>query len=189
MDGVTVIKPSVKMKKLYFVYLFVFCLFFVFSWSIPLSIFVPESIIYLAFLVWIPTFIIIFLFLVWLGKYYDSIQYIVGDEKIISRRGVWWKVESSVPLSKINNVKWKQGPFQRMLGLASLEFHTAAIGTPIPEISFSHVEVAEAERLRREILSRLGKALFVEKKEDVGEMFRLLLEEVRSIIKILSEKF
>ncbi len=188
MDTPYVVKPSPLMKKLYVFYFVILVFSLVVSWSVPLAIFLPESLEFIVLLVWLPTLIIAVLFFVWLDKYYRSIEYVVEDKKIISRRGVWWKVESSVPIGKVNNIKWKQGPLQRLLGLASLQFHTAAMGTPIPEISFNYLEADKAERIRKDIFLKLGKTAEASSEERTGDVFYSLLGEVRLIRKILEEK-
>ncbi|HDJ97485.1 MAG TPA: hypothetical protein ENG54_03370 [Thermofilum sp.] len=186
--SVTIIKPNPKIKKLYWIYFALIVIFSVISWSLPLALLIPASMPYLTIFAWIPTLAIAIFFAAWLGKYYDSIEYVIEPEKLIARRGVWWKVESSVPLTKVNNVKWKQGPLQRFLGLASLEFHTAAMGTPIPEISFSHLSAEDADRIRKEILARLGKTFAGEQEENVVKVLKELLDEAKTIRKLLQTK-
>ena len=186
--NVTTIKPSPKIKKLYWIYFALTVIFSVISWSLPLALLIPASTSYLAIFAWIPTLAIAVFFAAWLGKYYNSIEYVIEPEKLIARRGVWWKVESSVPLTKVNNVKWKQGPLQRFLGLASLEFHTAAMGTPIPEISFSHLSSEDADKIRKEILIRLGKTFAGEQEENIVKVLKGLLNEAKTIRKLLQEK-
>jgi len=47
------------------------------------------------------------------------------ERKLVVKRGVFFKVEKSIPLEKITDVAMSQGPLMRALGLFSLSFETA----------------------------------------------------------------
>ena len=152
------LKPSPKMKTLYVVYALLFLVIGVFSWCIPLTLlFLGDRLTLLMLLVTVyaPISVALAFFIYWLPRYYDSVTYLVEEDRLVARRGVWWVRESSIPLSRVNNVIYMQGPLQRALGLASLGFHTAAKGVPVPEVSFAHMEAEEAENVRETVLRRL----------------------------------
>jgi putative membrane protein len=46
------------------------------------------------------------------------------------KRGIFFKVEKTIPLDKIQDLTVKEGPLLRKLGLRSLKIETAGQGTP-----------------------------------------------------------
>ena len=178
-------KPSSRMKLLYTVYAAVAVCAGVFSWSLPLALLVPEALPLVAVSAWLPAALCLAFFAYWLPRYYASIEYLVEEGRIIARRGVWWKNEFSVPLAKVNKVTWHQGPLQRALGLASVGFHTAAIGTPVPEVQFTNLEAEDAERVRKLVLSAIGAPLEEEPRRAEGKLLEEILSELKAIRKVL----
>lgn len=57
--------------------------------------------------------------------YVRSIEYQLGDQEIIVRRGIITKTVDAVPYRAVTNLSIKRGPYDRMLGLGSLVVHTA----------------------------------------------------------------
>jgi len=181
------LKPSPRMKALYFAYALSAAILGVFSWSIPLALAIPEAVALLALLLWLPTIACLLLFAYWLPRYYRSVEYVLEGSRVVARRGVWWKRESSIPLAKVNDVVWEQGPLQRALGLATLGFHTAAKGVQAPEVSFDHLDAAEAEDVREAVLAEVGKVEPPAERELEG-VFEEMVEELRAIRRLLEER-
>ena len=79
---------------------------------------------------------------------YARWRYTVRDDDIWIREGVVWVTTTVVPFSRLQFVDTRQGPLDRVLGLASLQLYTAALGaqTTIPGLA-----IAEAERLRERL--------------------------------------
>lgn len=57
--------------------------------------------------------------------YYASLEYLLTDDAVIVRRGVITHSEAVVPFRTVVNIDLKRGPFDRLLGLGSLQIHTA----------------------------------------------------------------
>jgi len=125
-------------------------------------------------------------YIYWVGRYYESIEYVVEADRLIARRGVWWRRESVVPLSKVNNVVLSQGPLMRALGLANLAVHTAAMGLPRPEAMLSYLSYSDAVKLREEILSRARTA--APRPPAPPRPEAEILEELRRIRRLLEER-
>ena len=181
------LKPSPRMKKLYIIYAIVAVLAGVLSWCIPLTVSLldnKEALLALFFTVYLPLIILLAIFFYWLPRYYNSIRYIIKNDRLIVRKGVWWKNESSIPIYKINEVEYRQGPLQRALGLATLGFHTAARGTPVPEVVFAHMDVKEANITREHIL-RMLKPI---PKETFEEQVLKELNKIRSLLERMANK-
>lgn len=84
---------------------------------------------------------------------YRAWSYTVGEEEVRLRRGVWWRSESVVPVSRIQHVDTQQGPIERAFGLATLVLFTAgSVGARL-EVPGLAAERAEALRDR---LAALG---------------------------------
>ncbi len=76
----------------------------------------------LAISIWTLQFLFsaLFLKLAWELRWY-----IVGDSSLRIREGLWSLREQTMTIANIQNMKVKQGPLQRLLGIADLEVHTA----------------------------------------------------------------
>jgi uncharacterized protein len=108
--------------KLYLIYLLCFALF-VFPW-ILLGL-IPEL------GAW---YVIVFLLVnaLWLAPvlalipaYCRRLSYTVDGHAITVRKGLVTQVVQTVPLSKVTNLSLNRGPFDRLLGLGTLQVHTA----------------------------------------------------------------
>jgi uncharacterized protein len=76
---------------------------------------------------------------------YRRWRYAIREQDLWIRRGVFWVTVSVIPFSRLQFVDTRQGPLDRLFGLAQLVVHTAALGTSgvLPGL-----ETAEAARLR-----------------------------------------
>lgn len=124
----------------------------------------------LDFMVWIEAAFLIFVFAflpVTIAKVlldFRSRWYILTDRSLRLREGVWTVREMTISLSNVQNVALRQGPFQRLLGIADVEVHTAGGGESITgEEAVSHRGVlrgiTDAEAIRDAILAASRHAL------------------------------
>lgn len=67
----------------------------------------------------------------WLGVQlkYDSTWYVMTDEALRNRRGLWIVQENTVSFDNVQNLSVQQGPLQRLFGIQDLLVETAAAGT------------------------------------------------------------
>jgi membrane protein YdbS with pleckstrin-like domain len=127
------LKPSPALKSRYrllAILIFVIC---VFSWSIPLALFIPldyQAIYHLS--VHLPTAVALVYTLWWIPRFYGTLSYEIDEERglVTSRSGVFWKSERRVNIPKVNMVHTTEGPLQRHYGTKHLHIHTAAMGRP-----------------------------------------------------------
>ena len=56
---------------------------------------------------------------------YIQWSYLITDDRIEIKKGIFWRSHTVIPISRIQHVAAKSGPIQRMFGLASVEIHTA----------------------------------------------------------------
>lgn len=132
--------------------------------------------------------------------------YMVGDEFLRIRHGLWKIQEKTMTVARIQNMTVRQGPFQKLLGIADLEVHTAGGGASAGETDesgekkglhighFRGLEDAAAlrDRIRAQLIRHRGAGLgdAEEAEAGVGEpaddaelaaAARELLDETRAL--------
>ena len=97
--------------------------------------------------------------LLWPRARYRSWSFAVGDSDVVIRRGVWWRVTSVIPHSRIQHVDTTHGPLERKLGLSSVVLFTA--GTVGASITIPGLRTVEAGELRDKlaVLGGVGDAV------------------------------
>ena len=61
---------------------------------------------------------------------FESLKCELNERTLVVKRGIFFKVEKTIPLDKIQDLTVKEGPLLRWLGLRSLKVETAGQGTP-----------------------------------------------------------
>lgn len=61
---------------------------------------------------------------------FEALKCELHERTLIVKRGIFFRVEKTIPLDKIQDLTVKEGPLLRMLGLRSLKVETAGQGTP-----------------------------------------------------------
>ena len=59
------------------------------------------------------------------GKFLDRISCTLTEQTLIVKKGLFNRIEKTIPLEKITDLALKQGPIMRLLGLNSLSVETA----------------------------------------------------------------
>jgi membrane protein YdbS with pleckstrin-like domain len=73
--------------------------------------------------------------------------YVLREDEMNWRRGVWFRKTGIVPYNRITNLDLRQGPVMRWLGISTLSIQTAGYsGQAIPEIKIEGIEHAEELR-------------------------------------------
>ncbi|MFT6268341.1 MAG: putative membrane protein [Alphaproteobacteria bacterium] len=88
-------------------------------------------------------------------KLLDAMSAQLYERKLVVKRGVWFKVEKSIPLEKITDVGLTQGPLMRFFNLYRLDFETA--GQSAPGALVSMLGIVDATTFREAILSQKDK--------------------------------
>lgn len=95
------------------------------------------------------------LWLLWLiPRQVKAIGWALTDDDLYVRRGIMFKKMSVVPLGRLQYVDLRQGPLERMMGIAEVKLFTASAGT---DASIVGVPKEHAAWLREEI-SRRGQS-------------------------------
>jgi putative membrane protein len=79
--------------------------------------------------------VILPIWLLGLGHWYvrrsfEALKCELHERTLVVKRGIFFKVEKTIPLDKIQDLTVKEGPLLRKLGLRSLKIETAGQGTP-----------------------------------------------------------
>lgn len=82
---------------------------------------------------------------------YEQWGYCITDEKVEFQHGIYYKKKTIIPISRIQHLNIKQGPIQKIFGLATIEIYTAGNSHSIEAILMSEAEYI-VEGLNREVL-------------------------------------
>ncbi|HYD38553.1 MAG TPA: PH domain-containing protein [Allosphingosinicella sp.] len=109
---------------------------------VPPGVFLAPALLLFAYLaLWSPP------------RRYRAWGYWMDGEELRLRRGVWIRVQTLVPLDRVQHIDVSQGPVERGLGICSLILHTA--GTLHSQIVVPGLARDTAERMRDEIRARI----------------------------------
>ena len=143
-------------------------------------------------LVTIPLLPIV-LAIVWLvgGRILAAMSAQLLTQKLVVKRGIFFKEEKSIPLEKITDVGLSQGPIMRMFGLYRLSFETAGQSGHGALVSLLGVE--NASEFREAILeqkdnltaSTSAKSSNEESPQSQLELIRALTYSVKNIENML----
>jgi len=147
----TILRPSPRLKTLYFLYLLLGILGGILPWYVPLVVFLPESTPYLTALV----LAIVVPIALWIPRYYDSLIYELRDEEIECREGVWFRKISIVPYNRITNVDIVQGPLSRLLNIYTVKVQTAGYSSQVARAEARLLGIENPEEVKSAILSKI----------------------------------
>lgn len=77
---------------------------------------------------------------------------LIEGEGVLVRKGVWWRSEIMVPITRLQHIDVNQGPLDRHWSMARLSLHTA--GTHDHGTKIYGLPVAQAHALRTTLLPR-----------------------------------
>ena len=143
------------------------------------------SFVTVVFIPFLP--ITIILVLAFSQKILDAMSAELFERKLVVKRGIFVKVEKSIPLEKITDVGLTQGPLMRFFGLYRLNFETA--GQSDAGALVSMLGIVDAKVFRESILAQKdlvqGTSTSSEAPQDtLGE----ILSTLKNIEVLLTEK-
>jgi hypothetical protein len=86
----------------------------------------------------------------WPARAYARTSYLVDEQGIEIRRGVYWRVVINVPKSRVQHIDVTQGPIDRRFELGTLVIYTA--GTDHAKVALSGLEHGRALAIREHLL-------------------------------------
>lgn len=87
------------------------------------------------------------------GRRYRAWGYALGPEELVVRHGLLTRVETHVPLARVQHVDVSQGPLERAFGVCRLILHTA--GTANSRVLLPGLARTTAEAIRDEVRARI----------------------------------
>jgi uncharacterized membrane protein YdbT with pleckstrin-like domain len=128
-----------------------------------------------------------------LATIHRSIEYEMGEEELVVRRGIITKSEATVPYRTVTNIDVKRGPLDRMLGISGLHIHTAGYSGQESSAEATLVGLREYEGILTELRAalhryraRTGVAVgFDEVEEPAGAPTEVVLHEILAELRAL----
>ena len=87
------------------------------------------------------------------GRRYRAWGYALGADDLSIAHGLWTRVETHVPLARVQHVDVSQGPLERAFGVCRLILHTA--GTANSRVVLPGLARSTAEDIRDEVRARI----------------------------------
>lgn len=95
--------------------------------------------------------------LIYLPAFYKTLEYTIDNDAVRLKKGVFWRIRTTVPFNKITNIDITQGPIERMFNISHLRIQTAGASgaqNSLAELIISGIRDSEA--LKDTIMSRIG---------------------------------
>ena len=126
-------------------------------------------------------------------KYLDRMECILTRKTLVLRKGIFNRIEKTVPLEKITDLGLQQGPIMRYYGVHNLTVETAGQSAVGALLSICGIE--NVTDFREAVLEQRDKLYAKEQKKEAmatdenrAEPSMALLEEIRDILKRIEEK-
>ena len=129
------------------------------------------------------------------GRYLSHMRCTLTDKNIKVAKGMWVRVEKTVPLDKITDMGLVQGPIMRMYGLHALSIETAGQSSAGSLIKLSGIKDVEAFReavleQRDETAAHLGEKTGTPVlSQATSPSTDALLLEIRDTLQRIEQKF
>jgi putative membrane protein len=139
------------------------------------------------------------IWLLGLGQWYarrsfEALTCELNERTLVVKRGIFFRVEKTIPLDKIQDLTVKEGPLLRWLGLRSLKIETAGQGNPGTSEAdligiLDPVDFRDAVMRQRDALSgppttrRLQSSAGLDTDDTIA-----LLTQIRDLLKRMAEK-
>ena len=154
--GTLLIRPELGLKKLWQLINFIIFIPVIVLLAI-LIIAGTEPILFSGLLV--IAVIISSLSLIYFGAFYKTLEYTIDKDSILLKKGVFWKIRTTVPYHKITNIDITQGPIERLYGFSTIHIQTAGTsggrqsGMPAELVMYG---IRDFEATKDIIMSHLG---------------------------------
>ena len=86
-------------------------------------------------------------------RHYRAWGYRIDAEELHIAHGVWTRIETAVPLARVQHIDVSQGPIERRFGVCRLVLHTA--GTMNSRVVLPGLTRETAEAVRDEVRTRI----------------------------------
>lgn len=93
----------------------------------------------------------------WAGRYFNSIQCELTERRLRISRGVFFRKDKTIMLDKIQDMSLHHGPFQRWLGITSLQIETAGSSGPQGQADAKLVGIREVHAFQEAVIAQRDK--------------------------------
>ncbi len=185
-------KPEKELKTLWFTCWSIWFVIDIVAWLLLMLV---QPIVFGLLLV--GSAIVVVLILIWIPAFYANLEYVINNECIKGKSGVFWKKYITIPFTKVTNLDITQGPLQRIFDIGTIHIQTAGASgqqTAKAELSLLGVrnleEVKESimEKIRAYTLSGLSQPRQPITDQDKTQVFDRMLNELVAIRKALESK-
>jgi len=136
--------------------------------------------------------IILLLILAWIEPFYRSIEYVIDEDAVGGKRGVFWRRRTTVPYEKITNVDISQGPLERTFNIGKVHLQTAGAGGQQGAVAeLKLVGIRDTEGVKETVMARVkaarpsgpqaAPAASAAPGEGEGQVLAQILEQLRAI--------
>jgi putative membrane protein len=102
---------------------------------------INSSIVFVSSIVGIPLLIIwLPLASIFTSRYLSSLSCVLTERSLIVKKGIWNRIEKTVPLDKITDLGLAQGPVMRALGIEQISVETAGSSAAGALVSLPGIE-------------------------------------------------
>ena len=135
--------------------------------------------------------------LAWIPAFYTTLEYVIDNDSIKGRSGVFWKKHVTIPFTKVTNLDITQGPLQRAFGVGTIHVQTAGAGSQQgAKAELSLFGIKRLEEVKDDIMAKIRAYPIAAaeqprpKAEDQGDSQVLdrILNELVEIRKVLQNK-
>ena len=146
------------------------------------------SIITIVGIVLLPIYLIIAPILI--NKYFDRLSAELTTRALRFEKGVLFHVERTIPLDKIQDLTFKEGPLLKYFGLSILKVETAG-GSGQGQADLTLIGIKDASDFRSQVLEQRDKVTdnkYSSSTNETGESTLAILKEIRDSLKSIDQK-
>jgi putative membrane protein len=87
-------------------------------------------------------------------RYFDNLHCFLGERSLMVGRGIFFRVEKTIPLDKIQDMTLREGPLLKHFGLLTLQIETAGQGSTQGASEAKLVGIKKAREFRDQVLDQ-----------------------------------
>jgi membrane protein YdbS with pleckstrin-like domain len=185
-------KPEKELKTLWFTCWSIWFVIDIVAWLLLMLV---QPIVFGLLLV--GSVIVAVLILVWIPAFYTNLEYVINNDCIKGKSGVFWKKYITIPFTKVTNLDITQGPLQRIFDIGTIHIQTAgASGQQTAKAELSLLGVRNLEEIKESIMAKIRaytlSGLTQPRQpitdQDKTQVFDRILDELVAIRKALESK-
>ncbi len=120
-------------------------------------------------------------------RYFEHLECYITEKNLEYRKGHLFRTEKTIPLDKIQDLTFKQGPLLRMLGLGRLDVVTAGMSSD-GQPSLKLIGILEIKEFRNSVLEQRDKLIgrdnsLQNQKSEIPPKEQNTLNEINSTLK------